>query len=360
MIRIDASLEDGGGHAVRTALTLAALTRREVEVHSIRKNRRLPGLRVEDLPAIRAINQVTHGRLEGDTVGSQTVQFRPGLAQAGSYSFSTVDPVAGSGRACLLLQAIAPILMSASGKSDVVIKGATHGPFAPTATYLSTVFVPTVRKFGGRMDLSIPKWGWGPAGVGELRAQFDSVTAYHGVDLTERGGLLQIGGAAITSDSDATKTERQRNRIVRRCSEVGKTATMQIKHVASDGEGGMIILLAVFERGIAGFTAFDDPDKNAEQVADAVVNEMFDYLTAFSVLDRHMADQVLVYAGLAEGETVFSTSENTAHLRATAAILEQLLPVKVRIDGEAGKPADVTVYGSSGARPNTVPEFFFG
>mgnify|MGYP000103048025 CR=1 FL=1 len=36
MLRIDGSLGEGGGQTVRTALTLAAITRREIEIENIR------------------------------------------------------------------------------------------------------------------------------------------------------------------------------------------------------------------------------------------------------------------------------------------------------------------------------------
>src|SRR6185369_11641437 len=152
---------------------------------------------------------------------------------------------AHAGSAPLLLQAVLPPLAVAIGSSDVIVHGLTHGAHGPSATYIQTVFVPTVRKFGIRLEAATPRWGWAPDGVGELRARIEAPDRLHGASLNERGEMLQIGGSAVASGLDTGYAERQQHRVNRRLQEVGRNASVKVVEMASDTPGGMVFLLAV-------------------------------------------------------------------------------------------------------------------
>ena len=350
MISIDGSTGDGGGHLVRTALTLAAATAREVEITNIRARRTPSGMRADLLGVAQAVAEVTRGRVDGASLGSDTLFFKPGTVEAGRFDIALTSAGDVVGSAALALQAIAPALGLASARCEVSIHGATHGHGGPTATYLQTVFAPTAKKFGLRMEVVCPRWGWAPSGCGEMRARIEPVDMFHSAELTQRGELLQIGGSAVSSGLDDGYSERQQNRVSRRMSEVGRAAQIQISSHACESAGGMIFLLAVFERTIAGFTAVARPGTTAEQTADEAVNELFAYLTSYTVLDKHVADQVLVYAALADGVSTFSTAELTPRTLATAEVIRKLVPALVSFDGKVGGPADVEVVGAGGRR----------
>src|SRR5262245_7453257 len=97
MVRIDGSLGEGGGQIVRTALSLAAVTQREAEITNIRKSRRIPGVRHDLIAVARAFATMTHGRLEGDSLGSDTLRYYPGRPQPGRYELAIGDSVEGTG-----------------------------------------------------------------------------------------------------------------------------------------------------------------------------------------------------------------------------------------------------------------------
>ena len=55
-------------------------------------------------------------------------------------------------------------------------------------------------------------------------------------------------------------------------------------------------------------------------------------------VDMHLADQLLIYAVLAEGKTNYSTSEISEHLRTNARIIGKFLPErKIEIDEKEQK-----------------------
>jgi RNA 3'-terminal phosphate cyclase (ATP) len=55
MIHIDASQGEGGGQALRIALTLSAVRGVPVELRGIRAGRKSPGLRAQHLTAVMAL-----------------------------------------------------------------------------------------------------------------------------------------------------------------------------------------------------------------------------------------------------------------------------------------------------------------
>lgn len=349
MLHIDGTLGGGGSQTLRTALCLAALTRRDAEVVDVRASRRAPGLRFEQLAEARAIAEVSRGRLEGDTTGSTTLRFSPGRAASGRYEVSLADPHGEAGPVGPILQALVPILMSAPGASELVVRGATHGPEAPTATYLQTVFQPTARKFGFRGEVVTEKWGWAPHGVGAVRVSVEPGSA-RACDLTQRGEMLQLGGLSVASRMDAGFADRLKNRAARRLAEVGRSAQIQTQTLGGDSTGAMLLLLAVYERAIAGFSSACVDATPAEQVADAAVDELFEYQRSYMVLDKHLAEQILVIAAIADGTTTFSTSEWTPRADATAALIRQFHSAKVSVDGGVGEPSEVTIEGVSPRR----------
>ena len=81
----------------------------------------------------------------------------------------------------------------------------------------------------------------------------------------------------------------------------------------------------------------------AERVADEAVDELFAFLDGDGVVDRWMADQLLLPLALAAGESVFRTAEVSTHLLTNAAVIRAFLPVRIAVDGALGQAALVRV-----------------
>lgn len=347
MVRIDGSIGGGSRHAVRTALSLAAAVGAEVEISSLARDATRPGLRGETLGIARALARVTSGRLEGDAESSDVLRFFPGRPQPGRYAVDARDG-ARAGSAPLLATALLPALARAYRPSEVVVTGVTHGGKGPSATYLQTVLVPTARKFGLHAEVTTTRWGWAPDGDGEIVVRVDPTPEFAAVELTDRGAMLQIGGSAVASGMEYGYAQRLQNRIARRLAEVGRHGLVQVADVHSKAPGAMAFLLAVYERSIAGFTSYSNPTDIAERTADVAVNELFSYLTSYMVLDKHLPDQLLVYAALAKGVSRFSTAELTAHTLMTAEMIRRITPALVSFDGRIGQSAEIEVVGAGG------------
>lgn len=82
-------------------------------------------------------------------------------------------------------------------------------------------------------------------------------------------------------------------------------------------------------KGLAGGYVPGEKGKRAE----AVAQEALDALnTEKGDVDRHLADQLLIYAALADGRTSYSTGAVTEHLRTNAYVISRFMERKIRLD----------------------------
>ena len=103
MLTIDGGSGEGGGQVVRTALSLAALLGRPVQITNIRAGRKQPGLRPQHVQSVRAAAAICNARLEGAEEHSRELRFEPQTPpQPGGYGFEigTAGAVIASSAKC--------------------------------------------------------------------------------------------------------------------------------------------------------------------------------------------------------------------------------------------------------------------
>jgi RNA 3'-terminal phosphate cyclase (ATP) len=108
-----------------------------------------------------------------------------------------------------------------------------------------------------------------------------------------------------------------------------------------------------YENAIAGFGSLGELSKRAEVVADEAFDEFFAYHRSGMAVDKHLADQLLIYMALAQGKSAITTCEITNHLLTNVWVIQQFLPVKFQLVGEKGSPGTISVEGI-GFRPGMV------
>jgi RNA 3'-terminal phosphate cyclase (ATP) len=96
--------------------------------------------------------------------------------------------------------------------------------------------------------------------------------------------------------------------------------------------GAGIFLTATYENTLAGFSALGRRGLPAEKVAEEVVSDLLAYRETNAALERHLADQVLMPAALAEGDSCFSVERRSRHFTTVAWLVEQFGLAKVRTD----------------------------
>ena len=345
-ITVDGRYGEGGGQILRTALTLSALFSVPLHIHHIRGNRKRPGLRPQHLTAVLALQRITGAEVNGAVVNSPELLFEPGEIRGGHYSFH----IGTAGSTALVLQTVIPVLLFAETPSQVHLAGGTHVPWSPSFHYLQTVFMPALKTMGGSVSLEIEKWGWYPKGGGAVRCSIDTTQGLCAIHLTDRGRLDHLHILSAVSNLPLSIAERQRDRALERIRHLELPPSVKIEQAPSPGQGTVLFLGARFEGSGAGFTSLGKRGKRAEAVADDACDELLKFLDSNGVIDRHLADQLVLYMALAGGRSTVITEGVTDHLKTNIWVIEQFAPVAFDTDTDTGR-IEVTGVGLQRGTP---------
>lgn len=309
IIEIDGSYGEGGGQIIRTALTLSAITQKSVRISNIRANRSNPGLQMQHLTGAKAVRSICRGTLEHAELGSTELVFHPGKIVGGKYEFN----IGTAGSVTLVAQTVIPILLFASKESKIRIIGGTHVMKSPGYDYFKEVFLPAIRRFDVDVDSKILKVGYYPKG----------------------GGIIEIDVKPSKLSGCKNWMSEDKIRAIIRLSGLPTGIAIREKKIFVQNE---IYDVSVIEeesfsvgnavtawKGLRGSYVIGEKGKRAEIVA----QEAFDELKIESEVDMHLADQLLLYAALAEGETNYTTNKITEHLKTNMYIISKFIDRKI-------------------------------
>jgi len=348
-IHIDGSLGEGGGQVLRTALALSALTGQPAQIDNIRARRRNPGLAPQHLAGVRALAALCGAEVKGDSAGSSRVDFAPGgPVQAGEYIFD-VAALAGQGSAgavTLLLQALLWPLLYANSESRLTLRGGTHVEWSPPVDYVRDVLLPTLAPTGVNVTCNLAAWGFYPVGGGELQVTITPLAGpLRPLQLEDRGALEGISGAAVAAELPAHIAQRIGNRAQNVLRQAQLPAAITPERVRGKSAGAEIFLVARYAHSLAGFSALGRQGKPSDAVADEACEALLTHHIQGAPVDPHLADQLLVPLALADGRSVFRTSQITQHLLTNAQVIRAFIDAAITIDGTEGEPGTVTVTG---------------
>ena len=337
MISIDGSTGEGGGQILRSALALSMVTARSFCIENIRANRPKSGLLRQHLTAVKAAAEVCGAKVAGAELGSVTVEFVPGDAKGGEYSFA----IGSAGSTTLVLQTILPALMITSEPSVVVIEGGTHNTYAPSVDFLCNAFLPIIEKMGPRVRLEIDRHGFYPAGGGRIRVEIDPVKNLTPVSIMERGDICSKRATATVAGLSPDIAKRELEVVAKK---LGWDEDMlRIEQLAdSVGPGNVLSIEIQSEHVTEVFTGFGERGRSAERVAKSTVAQVHHYLHKGVPVWNHLADQLMLPFAIA-GAGGFRTSRLTSHSETNRTIIEQFLPIKVHSQDMGGKVSVVRI-----------------
>ena len=338
LVTIDGAYGEGGGQVLRTALTLAMLTGQTLQIENIRAGRPKPGLAAQHLTAVRAAAAICRAEVHGDEMGARQLVFRPTEPpRPGDYTFD-VAQVRGAGSAgavSLVLQTVLLPLALAAGPSHVTLRGGTHVAWSPPFPYLAEVYLPTLARLGLRADLTLRRWGFYPAGGGEIVAHIGGNTSpLRPLERTARGALQRAWGMAVVANLPAHIPQRMANRARNLLAQAGLKADVAARRVRAQGPGAGIFVLLEYEDGVrAGFTAYGRKGLPAERVAQAACRDLLAYHRSGAPVDMHLADQLILPLALADGPSRFTTCRVTSHLRTNIWVVERFGLARFQLKG---------------------------
>ncbi len=322
MIRIDGSYGEGGGQILRTAIALSCVTQRPVEVYNIRKNRPKPGLAMQHLKGIESAKLITDAEVEGLRLGSTRIVFKPRSLKGGRFKID----IGTAGSVTLILQTILLPSIYADKESYFEIRGGTDVKWSPSIDYIRFVTQRALKDLNADVEIELIARGYYPEGGGKIKVRvvpsklkgrtFESIEC----DL--------VRGISHCQNLPDHVAERQRRSALEYLRKEGYEADIDVDVRKGVSTGSGITLWCGYKGGVS----LGEKGKRAEVVGKECAEELLRELKREGIFDRHLADQVMPFSAVAEGKTVYTTTEVTKHQISNAYVINKFFD-NVRIEG---------------------------
>jgi RNA 3'-terminal phosphate cyclase (ATP) len=317
---------------VRMAVALAAITGRELKLTRIRAGRAKPGLAAQHVAALRAVEILAGGEIQGLAPGAAEITFSPGALRGGEYRFD----IGTAGSITLVLQALLPVMMHAPEPVSVTVTGGTDVRAAPPLDYLRHVLLALLASLGTQIAVETVRRGYFPRGGGEVTARVQPC-ALRAPGILRAGAVRSIRGMAHVSRLPEHIAQRMSLSAKQRLAAGGLAGSWEIATDPSPAAspGGALVLVADRTGTCLGAARVAERGVRAETLGIAAAEELIADLDRGVSLDVHAADQLIVYLALAGGPASFTTREVTSHTRTAIWLAEQFLPTRFRIEERA-------------------------
>lgn len=334
MLHIDGATKSGSGTIVRYAVAFASLLGQELHLTNIRAKRRNPGLQPQHLKSLEACAQMCMAKIEGASLGSREIFYRPGDDIEGGYYQWDIGT---AGSTTMLVMTILPLACFGKKETLVRITGGVFQDFAPSAYHMQHVLLPTLRKMGIHAELSIIRPGYYPRGGGIIEARIRPVAnQIEPLRLAERGNIVSIKGIALSS---RLKERRVSERMAEECLRAlkAKGYQAQIESVwdeTSVQEGASFALWAETDSGcLLGADMAGRRGRSSEEIGRYVSKTLIEDLESGATVDRYLADQVILFAALAQGTSEYLIPRMTDHVDTNLWLVERF-GAKTEIEGQ--------------------------
>ena len=299
--------------------------------------------------AVRALAQLADAEVSGLGIGSKEIEFNPGSPKGGSFKID----VGTAGSTSLVLQALMPVMSFSRSKTIVEITGGTNNPMAPAVEYLQEVLLPAVSKMGYEGSIELLRRGFYPRGQGIVRAVVEPIKALKPIMIEKFGEIEEIKGLSYSSRLPSHIVERMARSAERVIIGAGyKKVKIDLealqasqRRCAADPGCGIILFAKSKEGAIVGADSLGKLGKPAEKVGTEAAEELLGQLVAKAPVDRHLADQLIVYMSLAGGRSTIRTSELTLHAITCIRLSEKMVGARFKVEGEEGGPSTIVCEG---------------
>ncbi len=349
MIVVPGDLLEGGGQILRVSAAFSAVTGKAIRVTNVRAKRSNPGLRAQHLNAVQAVAKLTGARTAGLQIGSKEVEIAPGPPKAGNFQ---VD-VGTAGSTSLVLQALMPAMAFAPGKVLVEVKGGTNNPQAPAIDFLQNVLLKTLSRMGLKASIELIRRGFYPRGQGIVRASTEPVKTLSPLKLTDFGHVTKIHGLSYSSRLPphiVTRMAKTAEQTLREASYQNVEIELEClgpgdRRCAVNPGCGIILFAELSSGAVMGADGLGEVGKPAERVGKETALDLLKQLRSGAPVDKHLGDQLIVWASLAGGESILRVSELTLHTLTCVEVSQRIVGAKIEIKGEMGSPSTIMCQG---------------
>jgi RNA 3'-terminal phosphate cyclase (ATP) len=346
MIEIDGGERSGSGTIVRDCIGFSVLKRQGLHLKNIRTKRDKPGLRTQHLTAIQACGDICRGSFTGGQVGSKEITFTPGNEiRGGEFRWD----IGTAGSTIMLAMTIIPVSLFAEEFSKYVITGGLFQDFAPSAFHLQKVVLPILKRMGAELGVTIQRPGYVPKGGGIIEITVKPVEgSLKGIDMQAQGNVVQIDGVALAS---LLKERKVAESMAAKCAKTLEARGYASKvKVLNDAKENPAYRTASVQAGAAlaiwaetnhhcliGSDMAGARGRSAEFIGKATAKNLLEDLDSGATVDRHLADQLIPFAALADGWSTFVVPRMTAHVDTRLWLAREILGAETEVKNNVVK-----------------------
>jgi RNA 3'-terminal phosphate cyclase (ATP) len=335
VITIDGGALSGSGTIVRYSVVLSCLLKKKLQIDRIRAKRDKPGLMPQHLKAIQACADLTNATAEGLFRGSQAIVFAPVVpVQSGLFSWD----IGTAGSTTLMSYCLLPLGCFGMKKSMYSLTGGVFQDFAPNAFHFNHVLLPLLKRLSVAAELRVTKPGYYPKGGGLIELSVEPIRdTLKPIKMIRQGDIVRIRGIAIASH---LKKGEVAKRIAAACQETlakqGLSAQIEIiDDETAHQKGAALCVWATTDEGcIIGADKAGKLGRTSESIGNATALQLLEDIQTGATVDRFVADQLILFASLADGQSEFIAPMITDHVTANCWLVENMLGAKTSIDGQ--------------------------
>jgi RNA 3'-terminal phosphate cyclase (ATP) len=324
MITIDGSQHSGSGTIVRYSVALAALLHQPVRIIKVRENRAQRGLRTQHVASVLACAALCGAATEGVHVESREFVFRPGPHISGG----TFDwDIGTAGSTTMLALSVLPVACFADAPVRARIEGGVFQDFAPSPHHLQHVLAPMLQRMNADIDLRVERPGYVPGGAGVIHLTVvPPPHGLRGLTLADAGTVDGVRGIAIAS---LLAGRRVSDRMAAACETVLEQAGLacEIERVLDDDARHAGANLSIWGDSSTacrfGADRAGRPGRTSEAIGEFVARTFLADLRSGATVDRHLADQLVLFAALAHGRSTYLVPDVTDHVLSNLWLVRQ-------------------------------------
>jgi RNA 3'-phosphate cyclase len=332
MLEIDGSKKIGSGTILRLSIALAAIKQEPLHIYNIRYNRKQSGLRPQHLESVITASKLCNAETEGVKLGSHELWFKPKYVKSGEVRAE----IGTAGSISMLLLTVLPICIRSNGNVSIVVEnGGTDVRYAPTINYMKYVLLPVLERMGLKASLTVKRFGYYPKGMGKVILNVNSFSKLKPIQLEDFGEITEIKGVSVCTFLEKQMVaERQAEAAIKILKRYGHTTKIRVVNDKSNTfqRGSSLVLWAKTNKGaILGGDAIGKLRKTSESVGKEAAENLLREIKSRSTVDTHLADMLVPYIGLADGNSEYLTGKISDHLDANIWLTEKILGIKIHV-----------------------------
>ncbi|MAQ95832.1 MAG: RNA 3'-phosphate cyclase [Rhodothermaceae bacterium] len=313
---------DVGAAFLPTLLAASVATGQPVRLDGFRAEAARPGLLRPDLAVVRAAAAACGAEVEGDTVGSTALTFRPGAVRPGEIRVA----VGAGGSAVRVIEAVLPALLVADGPSRLVVDGATFSVASLGAEALRQSVAPVLCRMGADVRVTVERVGFAPVGGGRVVVEVRP-GALSAIDLETRGP--EVGRRVRAVVSGLPVRVARRTLAAAADALAGSSFVVALDAVEASGPGIALVAEVVTTDGVAVQSAIGAPGVASTEVAARLARRVRAVLASDAPVVPEAVPALIVPLALAGGGALRTCGLGTRARLAVEAVRQAGIAVRV-------------------------------